>query len=91
MPDLKSLGKGRFPNPQTRTAMLKKFRDFSSPLIGEGISIYTDGSKSDDFPVGAAIYSSDLGIVLKHKLPSDISIFSAERFRMGDSSGSHSC
>jgi len=62
----------------SRTELLKKFQNFSSPLIGEGISIYTDGSKSDDYPVGAAIYSSELGLALKHKLPGDTSIFSAE-------------
>jgi len=31
-----------------RTEMLKKFEEFFSLLIGEGISIYTDGSKSED-------------------------------------------
>jgi len=56
--------------------VLKKFQDFSSPLIGEGISIYTDGS--DDSPIEAAIYSPELGIALKHRLSSDTSIFSAE-------------
>jgi len=49
----------------------------SSPLIGEGISIYTDGSKSEDLPVGA-IYSPVLGLTLKQKLSADTSIFSAE-------------
>jgi len=58
--------------------ILQQFRDFSAPLIGEGISIYTDGSKTDDSPVGAAIYSPELSIALKHKLPLDTSIFSAE-------------
>jgi len=31
-----------------------------------------------DLPVGAATYSPDLGLALKHKLPADSSIFSAE-------------
>jgi len=56
----------------------KKFKEFSSPLIGEGISIYTDGSKTEDSPVGAAVYSPELGLALKHKLSADASIFSAE-------------
>jgi len=47
-------------------------------LIEDGISIYTDGSKSENFSVGAAIYSPELGFALKHKPPADSSIFSAE-------------
>jgi len=58
--------------------MLSKFKKFSSSLVREGISIYTDGSKSEDSPVGAAVYSPKLGLALKHKLPADASIFSAE-------------
>jgi len=63
---------------QGRYPILKKFRDFSIPLVEDGISIYTDGSKTEDSPVGAAIYSPELSLALKHKLPSDTSIFSAE-------------
>jgi len=62
----------------SRTELLKKFLEFSSPLIEEGISIYTDGSKFEDSPVRAAVYSLELGLALKHKLPADTSIFSAE-------------
>jgi len=63
----------------TTTELLKKFREFSSPLIGEGISIYTDDSKTENSPVrGATIYSPELGLALKHRLPADTSIFSAE-------------
>jgi len=78
IPGYKPPGKDCPLNSQLRKIVLKKFKDFSSPLVGEGISIYTDGSKSDDSPVGAAIYSPELGIALKHRLPSDTSIFSAE-------------
>jgi len=60
------------------TEMLDEFKKFSSSLIKEGISIYTDGSKSEDSPVGAAIHSPELGLALKHRLPADTSIFSAE-------------
>jgi len=66
------------PNPSLRASIIEKFREFSSPLVGEGISIYIDGSKTDDSPVGAAVYSPELRIALKHKLPSDTSIFSTE-------------
>jgi len=41
-------------------------------------NLYIYGSKSEDFQVGATIYSPELGLALKHKLPSDTSIFSAE-------------
>jgi len=70
------------PNPSQKAAIIRKFREFSSPLVGEGISIYTDGSKTDDLPVGAAVYSPELRIALKHKLPSDTSIFSAEAWAL---------
>jgi len=62
----------------SRIEMIKKFKEFSSPLIGEGISIYTDGSKTEDSSVGAAVYFPELGLALKHKLPAVASIFSAE-------------
>jgi len=77
-PGAESLSKNCLLNNNQRALLAKKFQEFSSPLIGNSISIYIDGSKSDDSPVGAAIYSSELGIALKHKLPSDTSIFSAE-------------
>ncbi|XP_018364089.1 PREDICTED: RNA-directed DNA polymerase from mobile element jockey-like [Trachymyrmex cornetzi] len=44
----------------------------------DAISIYTDGSKEPDSAVGARVYSPDLNISIKHKLPSETSIFSAE-------------
>ncbi|KAG5321982.1 RNH1 Ribonuclease, partial [Acromyrmex heyeri] len=44
-----------------------------------GPIIYTDGSKSvSEDRVGSAIYSSDLNVALKFKLPPETSIFSAE-------------
>jgi len=56
-----------------------RFREFSSPLINDGISVYSDGSKKDaDSAVGAAVYSPELGLAIKHKLPSDVTVFSAE-------------
>jgi len=62
------------------TAELRcRFKEFSSSLINDGISVYTDGSKKDtDSAVGAAVYSPELGLAIKHKLPSDTTIFSAE-------------
>jgi len=59
-----------------------RFREFSALLVNGGISLYTDGSRRDeddvDSAVGAAVYSSDLALALKHKLPAETSIFSAE-------------
>jgi len=56
-----------------------KFRNFSLPLINNGISVYADGSRKDDkSAISAAIFSPELGLAIKHKLPSDASIFSAE-------------
>jgi len=61
------------------TEIRQKFREFASPIVGNGITIYTDGSKKDeDFPVGSAVFSLDLHLAIKHRLPADISIFSAE-------------
>jgi len=55
----------------------QSFREFASPIIGDGIAIYTDGSKRDeDSPVGSAVFSPDLHLAIKHRLPADI--FSAE-------------
>jgi len=43
------------------------------------VAIYTDGSQKDeDSPVGSAVFLPDLHLAIKHKLPSDTSIFSAE-------------
>jgi len=56
-----------------------KFWNFSLPLINNGISVYTDGSRKDDkSAVGAVIFSPELDLAIKHKLPSDASIFFAE-------------
>jgi len=61
----------------------QKFEEFVSPLTEQAISLYTDGSKGgDDSPVGAAVFSRDLGIILKHKLPASTSIFSAEAWAL---------
>jgi len=57
----------------------QRFKEFASPIIGNGIAIYTDGSKIDeDSPVGSAVFPPDLHLAIKHRLPADISIFSAE-------------
>jgi len=65
--------------PGTSFEVIQKFREFSSSLVEDGISIYTDGSKRDeDSAVGAAVFSPDLCLTIKHKFPSDTSIFSAE-------------
>jgi len=61
------------------TEVRQKFKEFASPIIEQAISLYTDGSKrDDDSSVGAAVYSRDLGLSLKHKLPANTSIFTAE-------------
>ncbi|KYN50582.1 Gag-Pol polyprotein [Trachymyrmex cornetzi] len=41
-------------------------------------AFYTDGSKSPEGAVGAAVYSPELEGSIKHKLPPETSIFSAE-------------
>jgi len=56
-----------------------KFREFASFLIEHSISVYTNSSKIDtDSIVGAAVFSPELGLALKHKLISDSSIFTEE-------------
>jgi len=62
--------------------ILKKFLTFSSPLIANGTSIYTDDSKNENAPLGAAVFSLKLKLAIKHKLPPDTSIFSAEAWAM---------
>jgi len=58
----------------------KKFQAFAAPLINADISLFTDESRreDEDSSVSAAIYSPELGIAIKHKLPPETSIFSAE-------------
>jgi len=41
-------------------------------------AIYTDSSKKEDSPVNFVVFSPDLHLAIKHKLPSDTLIFSAE-------------
>jgi len=61
----------------------QRFEEFAFSLTEQAISLYTDGSKGeDDSPVGAAVFSQDLGIILKHKLPACTSIFSAEAWAL---------
>jgi len=62
------------------TEVRQRFREFASPIVGNGIAIYTDGSKRDevDSAVGSAVFSPDLHLAIKHRLLADISIFSAE-------------
>jgi len=59
-----------------------RFREFAASLVKGGISLFTDGSRriegSDDSAVGAAVYSPDLHLALKHKLPPESSVYSAE-------------
>jgi len=48
IPGTKSSSRRMNHNLLLRAVLLKKFLDFSFSLIGEKISIYTDGSKSED-------------------------------------------
>jgi len=57
----------------------EKFKKFSSNLIGQGISLYTDGSKSDEeFSVEAAVLTRTSmaitrnSLAIRHKLPTEI-------------------
>jgi len=76
--DCSSKKKNKSPNISI-SEIRQRFQDFASPLIGNGIAIYTDGSKKDDdSPVGSAVFSPELHLAIKHRLPSDASIFSAE-------------
>jgi len=44
----------------------KRFREFTLPLVNDGISLFMDGSKkNEDSAVDAVMYSPDLGLVLK--------------------------
>jgi len=70
-------------HPCSVAEVRQRFEEFASPITNQAISLYTDGSKEDHgLPVGAAVLSYDLGIVLKHKLPADTSIFSAEAWAL---------
>jgi len=76
-----SSSKGREENLAVSTSEIRnKFQDFAAPLINDGILLFTDGSRRDDedSAVGAAVYSPELGIAIKHKLPPETSVFSAE-------------
>jgi len=59
-----------------------RFKVFASSLVNGGISVFTDGSKrvegDEDSAAGAAVYSPDLHLALKHKLPPATSIFTSE-------------
>lgn len=50
----------------------------SFELRQNATTFYTDGSKSPEGAVGAAVYSPEMEGSIKHKLPPEISIFSAE-------------
>jgi len=57
------------------------FGEFAVSLSNRGISLFTNRSRRDERDedsVGAAVYSPDLALALKHKLPAETSIFSAE-------------
>ncbi|XP_011689989.1 PREDICTED: uncharacterized protein LOC105451319 [Wasmannia auropunctata] len=55
-----------------------KFQEHFEELSIEATSFYTDGSKSDYSPAGASIYSPSINFIITHKLPSSVSIFTAE-------------
>ncbi|XP_011705817.1 PREDICTED: uncharacterized protein LOC105461018 [Wasmannia auropunctata] len=56
-----------------------KFEEHFEELSLEATSFYTNGSRSDYSPVGAAgIYSPSIDFIITHKLPSFVSIFTAE-------------
>jgi len=59
-----------------------RFREFAAPLVKGDISLFTDGSRriegSDDSAVGTVVYTPDLHLALKHKLPPESSVYSAE-------------
>jgi len=59
-----------------------RFREFVTSLVDRGIFLYTDGSKGNDDSSDGAVFSSNLGIILKHKLPSATSVFSAEAWAL---------
>jgi len=81
--ELPTSGKGKRNCSCSVAEVRQSFNEFASPLIEQAISLYTDGSKrDDDSPVGAAVFSRDLGIILKHKLPAYTSIFSAEAWAL---------
>jgi len=79
--DSSSSGKNK-KQPILVTEVRRKFKKFADSLVNGGISVFTDGSRrvegDDDSSVGMAIYSPDLHLALKHKLPPEASIFSAE-------------
>jgi len=61
----------------------QRFEEFAFPIVEQAISLYTDGSKgNDDSLIGAAVFSHDLGLSLKDKLPANTSIFSAEAWAL---------
>jgi len=59
-----------------------RFREFAASLIDVGISLFTDGSRrideDEDSVVGVAVFSPELQLALKHRLPPGTSVFSAE-------------
>lgn len=59
------------------------FLEQTAELRDNAQVFYTDGSKTDDDThVGAAVYSPTLKLKLKHKLPGQTSIYSAEAWAM---------
>jgi len=77
-----SLSVGKDKNQAIPVEMCARFREFSVSLTNGDISLFTDGSRRDEedenSAVGAAVYSLNLALALKHKLPAETSIFSAE-------------
>jgi len=77
--DMPSNKARRRDRPCSVVKVRQKFEEFASSITDQAILLYTDGSKEDyDSPVGAAVFSHDLRIALKHRLPANTSIFSAE-------------
>ncbi|XP_018375217.1 PREDICTED: uncharacterized protein LOC108768980 [Trachymyrmex cornetzi] len=60
--------------------ILGQFQEFIAPIIQEGyVCFYTDGSKFDqDGLTGAGIFSPTLQLEIAHRLPSSVSVFTAE-------------
>ncbi|XP_018360232.1 PREDICTED: uncharacterized protein LOC108759347 [Trachymyrmex cornetzi] len=61
--------------------VLAEFTERTRELTDSSFAFYTDGSKlEENGPVGASIYSPDLGFRRSCKLPSELSVFSAEKW-----------
>ncbi|KYN16341.1 Ribonuclease H1 [Trachymyrmex cornetzi] len=67
------------PRDSSSLVFRTRFRELSTTYSAKGPLVFTDGSKSKDGgSVGAGVYSKDLNWIIKDKLPSEASVFSAE-------------